>query len=112
MASEPIPVDILLPDSWRQPAQYRLKNGMSLVGVDVPAGFITDGASVPRMFWWLFPSVDRYFDAAAVHDYLLSQDTEWSKAADAFNEALKETAVPGWRRVVMVTSVRLWGLFQ
>lgn len=38
--------------------------------VEVPAGFITDGASVPRLLWPLFPSWGRYSRAAVLHDYL------------------------------------------
>jgi hypothetical protein len=38
--------------------------------VEVPAGFITDGASVPRIFWPLFPTWGKYSRAAVIHDYL------------------------------------------
>jgi hypothetical protein len=37
----------------------------------VPAGFVTDGASVPRAIWWLYPPLGGAYDeAAAIHDYL------------------------------------------
>lgn len=38
--------------------------------IEVPRGFITDGASVPRLLWPLFPSWGRYSRAAVLHDYL------------------------------------------
>jgi hypothetical protein len=38
--------------------------------IKVPAGFITDFASVPRVFWTLFPKWGKYGNAAVIHDYL------------------------------------------
>lgn len=38
--------------------------------ITVPAGYNTDFASVPRLFWQLFPPVDRYGKAAVIHDHL------------------------------------------
>lgn len=40
----------------------------------VPAGFVTDGASVPRLLWWLFPPFGgNYDEAAVIHDHLYSE---------------------------------------
>jgi hypothetical protein len=38
----------------------------------VPAGFVFDGASIPRFFWRIagHPMLPRYIAAAVVHDYL------------------------------------------
>ena len=36
----------------------------------VPAGFVTDFASVPRVFVWLLPRYGRWTQAAILHDYL------------------------------------------
>ncbi len=36
----------------------------------VPAGFDTDGASIPRVLWALLPPTGSYMRAAAVHDFL------------------------------------------
>ena len=38
--------------------------------VVVPAGFVTDLASIPRVFWSLLPPDDAYTFPAIVHDYL------------------------------------------
>lgn len=38
--------------------------------ITVPAGFITDLASVPRIFWDLFPPDGPWTEAAVVHDTL------------------------------------------
>ena len=36
----------------------------------VPAGMLTDFASVPRLFVWFLPRYGRYTKAAILHDYL------------------------------------------
>ena len=38
--------------------------------IKVPAGFITDFASIPRAFWDWIPPTGKYGKAAVVHDYL------------------------------------------
>ena len=46
---------------------------VSLVGIltiTAPAGFETDFASVPRLFWRIVPPWGRYSPAAVVHDFL------------------------------------------
>jgi hypothetical protein len=40
---------------------------------EVPIGFWTDGASIPRALWALFPPFGRYAKAAVLHDHLLFQ---------------------------------------
>jgi hypothetical protein len=38
--------------------------------ITVPRGFDTDLASVPRLFWRVFPQSGQYNEAAVVHDWL------------------------------------------
>ena len=38
--------------------------------VYIPEGYLTDGASIPRIFWNLLPPWGQYGAAAIVHDYL------------------------------------------
>lgn len=49
---------------------YYLGNESSDQFVIVPAGYLTDGASVPRMLWSLIPPWGKYGQAAVLHDYL------------------------------------------
>src|SRR5262249_35732270 len=59
---------LLAPVIWT-PAAYREKSIM------VPRGFVTDFASVPRLFWSLLPPIGRYGYAALFHDYVYWQQT-------------------------------------
>jgi hypothetical protein len=38
--------------------------------IKVPAGFITDFATIPQFLWGIFPPTGRYTKAAVIHDYL------------------------------------------
>ncbi|EAJ1254841.1 DUF1353 domain-containing protein [Campylobacter lari] len=68
---------------------------VSLCGLNfiVPKGFKTDGASIPRLFWSLFPPFkSEYFSACVVHDYLCEKANSRAdyKIADlALKEAMQ-----------------------
>lgn len=51
---------------------YHVGSKESEVVVHIPKGFITDFASVPRIFWNIMPPNDKYGKAAVVHDFLYS----------------------------------------
>lgn len=105
-------VEIQIPTAWRKRARYVLQEEVTISGLNVPMGFATDGATVPRIFWPLFPPVGEYFLAAAVHDYALIEGRGWPAANALFDSSLKELGVPSWRRRIMVFSVRLYGWYQ
>jgi len=104
-------VDIILPEKWWQPAKYRLLNDLKVNGKVVPAGFISDGATVPRPAWPIFPPIGRYAPQAFLHDYLL---TVWSrKNADyAFLDALRSEGISPWRYWTMFGAVRLFSIIK
>ena len=90
----------------------------------VPAGFVTDLASVPRCLTWLVPIAGVHDRAAIVHDWLCTQldkpqrrpDGTWinippANAVDTdgiFRRILRELGVPLVRRWLFYVGVR-WG---
>lgn len=79
--------------------------------VHIHAGFLTDFASVPRIFWPLLPPNGRYGKAAVVHDFLYrtaGQATK-SQADHVFLEAMKALGVNLLTRYIMFYGVRLFG---
>ena len=59
----------------------------------IPKGFITDGASIPRIFWSIFPPYrSEYFSAVVIHDYLCSKANSKDDYALA-DETLKEAMI-------------------
>jgi hypothetical protein len=85
----------------------RLHDGSPVI---VPRGFVTDFASVPRLFWRILPPWGTYSPAAVVHDYLYATGRFPRKKADqAFLCLMKALGVPRWKRTVMYWGVRLGG---
>jgi hypothetical protein len=82
------------------------------INVEIPAGFVTDFASVPRLLWPLFPPTGPWCEAAVIHDYLCRHQGCSRFLADAmFREAMHLLGVPVWRRVLMYYAVRFYGCF-
>lgn len=78
----------------------------------VPAGFVTDFASIPRGAWVLLPRYARYGPAAIVHDYLYwTQPCTRSEADIALREAMREAKVGGLTRETIYRSVQVGGGF-
>ncbi len=96
---------------------FDLLEGLAYAGREqtfhVPAGFRTDLASVPRIFFWLFPSYGAYTKAAILHDYLC--ETKLVSRADAdglFRRTMRELEVPFLRRWMMWAGVRVGARFS
>ena len=75
--------------------------------VTVPAGFVTDLASIPRIFRFLIIKNGRHRPAAIVHDYLCRLGLDYSRvlADKIFLEAMKVRKVPRMRRRLMYWAV-------
>lgn len=75
-----------------------------------PVGFKTDFASVPRIFWWLFPPTGEYKEAAVIHDYLyVTQPCTRAEADKVLLEAMKDLRVGTIKRRLIYSAVRLGG---
>ncbi len=83
----------------------------------VPAKFITDLASTPKILWNIFePFGKGYLRASIIHDYLYSKECKYSyefidrKIADRiFLEIMKENGVNFLKRSLMYGAVRIFG---
>lgn len=52
------------------PVLFKLSNGEEIV---IPAGFVTDFATVPRLLWGIVQPVGKQNPATLIHDYLYEQ---------------------------------------
>ena len=78
--------------------------------VEVPAGFETDFASVPRGLWNIFPPLGLYGEPAIVHDFLYRTQPVDRKTADlVFLEAMKAKGCRWTQRQALYRAVRLFG---
>ncbi|ECD6764596.1 DUF1353 domain-containing protein [Salmonella enterica subsp. enterica serovar Newport] len=97
--------------NWRvhEPFAFYLSDDNSDV-ISVPAGFVTDLATIPRIFWTLLPPDGKYAKAAIIHDYLYDNALRTKQEADLiFLDGMVVLGVPKWKRVIMYWSVRLFG---
>lgn len=80
----------------------------------VPKRFVTDGASVPRPVWVLYPPMDGDYDAAAVlHDYAYRYATKLSlsraQADGLLRDGMVATNTAARKRIAIYVAVRLGG---
>ncbi len=89
---------------------YRLTADFDISGFIVPAGFVTDLASIPRFMLWLIPQRGAYDKAAILHDFLLLKfDKPKSEVDRLFLKQMKIDGVAKWKRSLMYLAVRLFG---
>jgi hypothetical protein len=78
--------------------------------VVVPAGFVTDLASIPRVFWSLLPTDGAYTFPAIVHDYLYWTQTHSRETADkVFHFGMADMKVSSSVALAIYTAVRVGG---
>lgn len=77
----------------------------------VHIGYVSDGASIPRIFWRVVGHpFGKYLPAAVVHDALYETEMLDRKEADqCFRDLIKALPVSTWRRALMYRAVRLGG---
>lgn len=121
----PLQLEYLDGHKWRviAPFDYHLGAPDGADHVHVPTGFLTDFASIPRVFWPLLPPTGAYGKAAVVHDWLY-QEREIERhvghvtllrlatrldADNAFKEAMEVLGVSRWTRWTLYLGVRSGG---
>jgi len=81
--------------------------------VTVPAGFISDGASIPRGLPRRLaghPLTRRYLAAAILHDYEIdTQSAPWWRVHTRFGRALQASGVSWWRARMLCAVVTAFG---
>ena len=81
--------------------------------IRVPKGFVTDYASIPRIFRAIVLPYGKHSGASVVHDYLYSKgcdlDIKRKKADKIFFEILKEEGVNPILARLMYIAVRIFG---
>lgn len=106
-----VKVEVIPGQSWFSPTRYRLLEDVKVGHYKVPEGFVSDGLSVPRIFWPIVSPASAGFNASLVHDHALVQGMRWGPALTLFENALKRTKVGSFKRWVLVTAVKVYGFF-
>ncbi len=94
-----------------QPINWRPDPGQEDVqAVTVPTGFVTDFASIPRIFWSLVKPDGNYAWAAVVHDYLYWVQTTSKDVADkTMLYAMEDFGISALTKQSIYQAVHLFG---
>src|ERR1700724_4638794 len=95
-----------LPISWNpNPGQV-----VAFGSVSAPTGFVTDLASIPRVFWTALPPDGNYAYAAIIHDYLYwMQDRSREEADRILKFAMQDFDINAVTVAAIFDAVRLFG---
>ncbi len=89
------------------PLIYETHDGQCIT---VPTGFLTDLASIPRVFHALIPVNGNHRQAAIVHDYLfVTQQFSRAETDGIFLQAMEDCGVRWSQRWAMYVAVRAGG---
>jgi len=112
MASEII-VKFMPAATWSQRAKWELLQDYTSINgsITVPEGFITDGASIPRLARNFFSPTGRYFGAAIIHDYILITEKDWIKANREFEAELTGLGITSSRKTFLMAGVKTYAMF-
>ena len=103
-------VEKLKGNNWQVLSALKFQSRKLNKVVEVPAGFVTDFASVPRLPIVYLLAGDTAHEAAVVHDYLYQMHLVGKAKADAvFLEAMRASGVPKFRRWLMYMGVKVGG---
>ena len=103
------PLDIgKKPEEWILTENCTYQSDLWKPIITVESGFVTDLASIPRIFRFLIIKNGRHRPAAIVHDHLCRLKLDFSRvlADKIFLEAMKVCKVPRIRRRLMYWAVR------
>ena len=82
------------------------------VRINVPVGFTTNGANIPRLFWSLYPpNSPEYLSAVVIHDYLCDNarcKLDYKIADEVFYHALLELGVRKSKARLFYCAVRVY----
>jgi hypothetical protein len=110
-AIQPVPVTLFIDGNnclLNEQLEYHPEGTTNVIVV--PAGFVTDFASIPRAFYSVYLPTGRYQWAAVVHDYLYWEQTTTREEADkVLLHAMTESGVSSINRKIIYDAVRLGG---
>lgn len=104
-------------------------NDTIICNIPIPKGFITDGATIPKIFWNILSPFGRFFKSCALHDYIclmaklknneapnlkegINIATQYRKRADALlSLSMEKQGIKLWRRLLIMANVRTYTFF-
>lgn len=97
------------------PRLARFMEDCELFGVSIPCGYEVDGATVPRIFWWVISPFTEGLPAACVHDFRHTDTTTWEERKQWDREYyynLRRCQVSAPRSFLAWMGVRTWAYLR
>lgn len=92
---------------------WKLLENFIYKDVKIPAGFLFDFASIPRLVWGVLPpATGKYKTPALIHDWLCATNKDWWESLGIFNQAMADYGVPTWKRYIIYVAVYPVGYFR
>lgn len=111
--TNPLIVELIGPNLWKTYAgfDYHVGSYPSTEIISVPRAYVTDFASIPRIFWSVLSPTDRHGRASLLHDYCYSvkYKNDRKYCDKIFKEAMGVLKVSPTIIAVMYWGVRLFG---
>lgn len=111
--TKPFIGELISKNKWKvyKEFEYHVGQYPSEEIIKVPVGFITNFASVPRIFWFIISPIDEHGKAAVIHDfcYYIGYNASKKRCDDIFREALQVLKCSKWKIFFMYWSVRIFG---
>jgi hypothetical protein len=105
---------IKIPDVILKSSKRQIYKKCEVLGVQIPAGFTTDGATVPRIFWVIIPPYRKIYPAALVHDFRYHFRNHPQGRSGADKELMhncKDLGLSHNRHLIVWLAVMLFGWF-
>lgn len=97
-------------DKFELIEDYSFECGFGVI--NVPQGYKTNGANIPRLLWSIYPpNSPEYLSAVVVHDYLCDEARSYEDyvlADKVFFIALKELDVSNFKSALFYNSCRFY----
>lgn len=111
--TSPLIIELIGPNLWRTfySFDYHVGSYPSNEIIVIPKKFVTDFASIPRVFWSILSPTDKYGQAALVHDYCytIKYKNNRKYCDEIFKEAMGVLKVSPWKIFILYWAVRFFG---
>lgn len=95
---------------------FELVENYTYKDIEIPLGYITNGANIPRLFWSIFPpNSPEYLSAILVHDYLTEGNRtprEYLKADTVLKNMMLELGCSKLKTYIFYFSCRIYHVIK
>ena len=81
---------------------YETLEEIHFKNIIVPKFFVSDGPTIPRIFWIITPKTEKYLIASIIHDYCLKElHKPWRESNKIMRQAMRKSNVFILKRIII-----------